>query len=261
MNGLFQDLRYAARQLRNSPGFTAVAVVTLALGIGANTAIFSIVNGVLIRGLPYQDEQRLALLWNTGVHGDNRGQLSFTDIDDYRSQNHVFENIVPFGDWTATFAGAGDPERIPGMQVGDGYLSLMRVQPMLGRDFVPEEQIEGRDQVIILTYGLWQSRFAGDPQVVGRQISLSGRPYTIIGVTPKDFPMLPTTLVDGPAQFYRPVAEKHDDKERLSRHLRAMARLKPGVTVEQAQADLEVIHRGLAKQFPNEYSTTGARVV
>jgi putative ABC transport system permease protein len=261
MTGVFQDLRYALRQLRKSPGFATVAIATLALGIGANTAIFSIANGVLLRDLPYQDPQRLALLWNIGRGDDNRDQLSFTDIDDYRSQNDVFENVVTFGNWSATFTGAGDPARIPGMQVGNGYLSLMRVQPMLGRDFLPDEQIEGKDQVIILTYGLWQSRFAGDPQVVGRQISLSGRPYTIIGVTPKDFPMLPTTLVDGPAQFYRPVAEKHDDKERLSRHLRAMARLKPGVTVEQAQSDLEVINHGLAKQFPDEYSTTGVRVV
>ncbi|HXM13473.1 MAG TPA: ABC transporter permease [Terriglobales bacterium] len=261
MTGVFQDLRYALRQLRKSPGFATVAIATLALGIGANTAIFSIANGVLLRDLPYQDPQRLALLWNIGRGDDNRDQLSFTDIDDYRSQNDVFENVVAFGNWSATFTGAGDPARIPGMQVGNGYLSLMRVQPMLGRDFLPDEQIEGKDQVIILTYGLWQSRFAGDPQVVGRQISLSGRPYTIIGVTPKDFPMLPTTLVDGPAQFYRPVAEKHDDKERLSRHLRAMARLKPGVTVEQAQSDLEVINHGLAKQFPDEYSTTGVRVV
>jgi putative ABC transport system permease protein len=261
MSGLFQDLRYAVRQLRKSPEFTAVAVVTLALGIGANTAIFSVVNAVLIRDLPYKNEQRLALLWNTEVHGDNRDQLSFTDIDDYRSQNQVFENIVPFGNWTATFAGAGDPERIPGMQVGDGYLSLMRVTPLLGRDFLPEEQIEGKDQVIILTYGLWQSRFAGDPRVVGQQIILSGRPYTIVGVTSKNFPMLPARLVDGPAQFYRPVAEKHDDKERLSRHLRAIARLKPGVSVEQAQSDLELINRSLAKQFPAEYSTKGVRVV
>jgi putative ABC transport system permease protein len=147
------------------------------------------------------------------------------------------------------------------MQVSDGYLSLMRVKPLLGRDFLPEEQIEGKDQVILLTYGLWQDRFAGDPQIVGKQLSVNGKPYTVVGVTPKDLPMLPVTLVDGPAQFYRPAAEKHDDRERLSRHLRAIARLKPGVSVEQAQADLEVIHRGLAKQFPNEYSTTGVRVV
>jgi putative ABC transport system permease protein len=260
MTGLFQDLHYAIRQLRKSPGFTVVAVATLALGIGANTAIFSVANGVLLRDLPFQDPQRLALLWSVG-RDDNRDQLSFTDIDDYRSQNHVFENVVAFGNWSATFTGADTPTRIPGMQVSDGYLSLMRVKPVLGRDFLPEEQIEGKDQVIILTYGLWHNRFAGDPQIVGKQLSVNGKPYTIVGVTPKDFPMLPVTLVDGPAQFYRPAAEKHDDKERLSRHLRAMARLKPGVSLPQAQADLQVIHRGLAKQFPDEYSTTGVRVV
>jgi putative ABC transport system permease protein len=260
MTGLFQDLRYAIRQLRKSPGFTVVAVVTLALGIGANTAIFSVANGVLIRDLPFQDPQRLVLLWSVG-RDDNRDQLSFTDVDDYRSQNHVFENVVAFGNWSATFTGADTPARIPGMQVSDGYLSLMRVKPLLGRDFLPEEQIEGKDQVVLLTYGLWQDRFAGDPQIVGKQLSVNGKPYTVVGVTPKDLPMLPVTLVDGPAQFYRPAAEKHDDKERLSRHLRAIARLKPGVSVEQAQADLDVIHRGLAKQFPNEYSTTGVRVV
>ena len=196
-----QDFRYALRQLHKSPGFTAVAVLTLALGIGANTAVFSVANGVLLRDLPYTDSQRLALLWSMGPNGDNRDQLSFTDIDDYRAQNHAFENVVAFGGWTGTLTGTGDPARIPGMQVGNGYLSLMRVNPMLGRDFLPEEQIEGKDQVIILTYGLWQSRFAGDAGVVGKQVSLSGKPYTVVGVTPKDFPMLPVTLVDGPAQF------------------------------------------------------------
>ena len=261
MTGLFQDLRYAARQLRKSPGFTAVALLTLALGIGANTAIFSVANGVLLRNLPYKDPQRLVLVWAMGRNGDKRDQSSFTDLDDYRAQNHVFENIVPFGSWSATFTGAGDPVRIPGMRVGDGYFALMRAKPLLGRDFLPQEQIDGKDQVVILSYGLWQLRFAGDRTVVGRQISLSGRPYTIVGVMPQDFPMLPATLVEGSAQFYRPVAEKHDDKERLSRHLRAIARLKPGISLDQAQSDLELINRNLAKQFPDEYSTTGVRVV
>jgi len=135
------------------------------------------------------------------------------------------------------------------------------VKPLLGRDFLPDEQIEGKDQVIILTYGLWQSRFNGDAHVVGKQVRLNGRGYTIVGVTPRNFPMLPATLVNGPAQFYRPVAEKHNDKERLSRHLRAIARLRQGVSLQQAQSDLEIINRRLAKQFPTEYSTSGVRVV
>ena len=261
MTGLAQDLRYAIRQLRKSPGFATVAVITLALGIGANTAIFSVANGVLLRNLPYTQPERLALVWSTGEGINNRNQLSFTDIDDYRTRNKVFESVVPFGDWNATFSGAGDPAPIPGMQVGEGYLPMMRVEPLLGRDFLPDEQIEGKDQVIILTYGLWKSRFNGDPQVVGKQVRLNGRSYTIVGVTPKNFPMLPITLVDGPAQFYRPVAEKHDDKERLSRHLRAIARLKEGISLQEAQADLQIINRHLAKQFPTEYSTTGVRLV
>jgi len=261
MNSLLRDLRYALRQLRKSPGFTAVAVLTLALGIGANTAIFSVTNAVLLRNLPYKDAKNLVLLWSIGRDGDNRDQSSFTDLDDYRAQNHVFENVVPFGNWSATFIGDGDPARIPGMQVGDGYFALMGVKPFLGREFLPEEQIEGKDNVIILSYGLWQQRFGADRNIIGRQIDLSGTAYTIVGVTPKNFPMLPSTLVDEHAQFYRPVAEKHDDKQRLSRHLRAIARLKPRISIAQAQADLSQINRALAKQFPEEYSTTGIRVV
>jgi len=188
MNGLWRDFRYAARRLQRSPGFATVAMLTLALGIGANTAIFSVADAVLFRDLPYADPQRLTLIWSTGRDGDRRDQLSFTDIDDYRSQNHVFDDVVAYGDWSATFTGDGDPARIPGIQVGDGYLSLMRVKPILGRDFVAAEQIEGNDHVIILTYGLWQSRFAGDPQVVGRQIRLSGQPIPSSGLRPRTFP-------------------------------------------------------------------------
>jgi len=144
MTGLAQDLRYAIRQLRKSPGFATVAVITLALGIGANTAIFSVANGVLLRKLPYAEPERLVLVWSTGEGGNNRDQLSFTDIDDYRTRNKVFESVVPFGDWNATFSGAGDPSPIPGMQVGEGYLPLMRVKPLLGRDFLPDDKSRAR---------------------------------------------------------------------------------------------------------------------
>ena len=261
MGTIVQDIRYGLRMLRKSPGFTFVAVLTLALGIGANTAIFSVVNAVLIRALPYRNPQQLVLIWSDEQKGSARDQLSYTDIDDYRTQSHSFQNVVAFADWSATFTGNGDPARIPGVQVSDGYFSLMGARPVLGRDFLPEEQIEGKDQVIILTYGLWQSRFGGDSQIVGKQVSLSGKQYTVVGVAAKNFPMLPSTLVDGPAQFYRPAAEKHDDNERLSRHFRAIARLKPGVTVRKAESDLQIINHRLAKQFPQAYSTTGVRVV
>jgi putative ABC transport system permease protein len=262
MSGLIQDIRYGLRQLRKSPGFTAVALTTLALGVGANTAIFSVVNAVLIRALPYKNPDSLVLVWSDDRDaGNNRGQLSFTDGDDYRTQSHVFENLVTFGDWSAVFSDPGTPERIPGMQVADGYFELLDARPFLGRTFLPEEQIEGMDQVIILGYGLWQRRFAGDREIVGKQITLSARSYTVVGVMGTDFPALPPGLVSGGAQFYRPEADKRDDKERTSRHLRALARLKPGVSLAKAQADLEVINRSLAKQFPEDYATTGVRVV
>jgi putative ABC transport system permease protein len=262
LENLLQDARYSLRLLRKSPGFAVVAMATLALGIGANTAVFSVVSAVLIRELPYQSPQSLVLIWSDERNlGDTRAQLSFTDIDDYRIQNHVFENVAAFGDWSAVFADSGNPERIPGMQVGDGYFSVMGGRPVLGRVFLPEEQIEGKDRVIILGYGLWQRRFAADPDVIGRQVRISGRSYTVVGVMPKDFAMLPSSLVTGGAQFYRPVAEEHSDKERNSRHLRAVARLRPGVTLQQAQADLNVINRQMAQQFPVAYAATGVRVV
>lgn len=262
MIGPFQNLRYALRQLRKSPGFTAVAVITLALGIGANTAIYSVVNAVLLRALPYQDSERLALIWSTDQQTlENRDQLSYTDIEEYRNHNHTLQSVVAFGDWSAVFTAPGSPERIPGMQVSDGYFSLMGFEPLLGRGFTPEEQVEGKDQVVVLGYGLWERRFGKDSTIIGKQITLSGRPYTVVGVVPKDFPFLPATLVDGPAQFYRPVAEKYDRNEARSRHLRALARLKPGVSLRQAQADLEVINQNLAKQYPADYATRGIRAV
>ncbi len=262
MTGFFQDLRYALRQLRRTPGFTTVAVITLALGIGANTVIYSVVHAVLLGSLPYKDSDKLALIWSSDTKGgSNRDQVSFTDSEEYRTRNHTLQSVVAFGNWTAVFTEPGTPERIPGMQVGDGYFSLMGVQPLLGRGFLPEEQIEGKDQVVVLGYGLWQRRFGQDPAIVGKKIMVSGRPYTVVGVLPKDFPFLPSTLVDGPAQFYRPVAEKYDHGEVLSRHLRAIARLKPGASLREAQADLEVINRNLARQDPEDYATTGVRVV
>src|SRR5580698_6050369 len=153
METLFQDLRYGLRTLRKSPGFAAIAIITLALGIGANTAVFSVVSAVLVNDLPYKDSKNLVLIWSDDRDtGNRRGQLSATDIDDYRMQNHVFENVTSFGDWSAVFSDPGTPERIPGMQVGDGYFSVMGARPLLGRAFLPEEQIEGKDQVVILGY-------------------------------------------------------------------------------------------------------------
>ncbi len=248
--------------LRKTPGFTVVAVISLALGIGANTAIFSVINALLIKSLPYHDPDRLILVWgNSPAEGKDRSQVSATDVADYRAQNTVFEDITTYGNWSATLIGDGDPERVQGIQVGDGYFSIMRGTPLFGRAFLPEEQIEGKDFVIVLGYGLWQRRFGGDTAIVGRTANFSGRTYTIVGVMPPEFRPLPASLVDERAEFYRPVAESYDEEERSSRHLRSIARLKPNVTLEQAQAEMNAIAARLEKDHPRDNTGYGLRLI
>jgi putative ABC transport system permease protein len=261
MNTIWQDLRYGARMLLKNPGVTLIAVTTLALGIGANTTIFSVVNGVLLKSAPYHEPERIALLWGDMPSlNEHHDQVSATDVADWRKLNSVFEEVATYSNWSATLSGEGEPERLQGMQVGDGYFSVMRGRPLLGRVFTPEEQVDGKDYVIVLGYGLWQSRFGGARDVIGKKVYLSARPYTIVGVMPEDFQPLPANLLENHrAQFYRPVAEAYDEESRASRHLRAIARLKANVSLEQAQSEMTLIARRLANEHPK--SNTGYGVV
>ena len=262
MESLIQDTRYGLRMLRKSPLVTVVAIISLALGISANTVIFSVVNSILLKSLPFHDPDRITLVWgNIRAEGKDRTQVSATDVHDWRRQNSVFEDITTYSNWSATLLGEGEAERIQGIQVGDGYFSIMGATPMLGRGFLPEEQEDGKDFVVVLGYGLWQRRFGGDPNVVGQQINLSGRPYTIVGVLPASAQPLPKSLVDPRGEFYRPVAEAFDENMRSARHLRAIARLKPGVTLEQAQADMNVITARIEQQHPRDNTGYGVRLV
>ncbi|MCA1627986.1 MAG: ABC transporter permease [Acidobacteria bacterium] len=262
MNTLWQDLRYGVRMLRKSPALTVVAVVSLALGIGGNTTIFSVVNALLLKSLPYNDPESIVLVWgDTPVQDNHRNQVSATDVADWRAQNSVFEETATYSDWRPIFSTGGEPERIQAMQVGDGYFKVMKAEPLLGRVFLPEEQEDGKDFVIVLGYGLWQKRFGGSPDVVGTKVLLSGRPYTIVGVMPAGFRSLPSTLIDPQAEYYRPVAEGYDDKARSERHLRAIARLKPGATLQQAQSEMSLIAQRLAQQYPVDNTGWGVRVV
>jgi putative ABC transport system permease protein len=262
MDNFLQDLRYCLRMLARSPGYTAVAILSLALGIGANTAIFSVVNAVILKSLPYAEPDRIVLVWgHDRSEGETRNQVSATDVHDFRTQNSVFEDITTYGDWSATLTRHGEPERLQGMQVGDGYFSIMRGNPLLGRAFLPEEQQEGKDFVIILTYSLWQRRFNGAADVIGQKITLSGRPYTIVGVMEPGFQSLPTSLIETPAQFYRPVAEPPDETARSSRHLRSIARLKSGIDLEQAQIEMTSIAQRLEQDHPDDNTGYGIRLV
>jgi putative ABC transport system permease protein len=219
---------------------------------------------VLLKSLPYKDPNSLVLLW-----GDSRNesaltkhnQVSATDVADFRAQSTVFEDIATYSGWYPIMSGDSEAERIPAIQVGDGFFKVMEGQPVLGRVFTPEEQQDGKDFVIVLGYGLWQRRFNGDPGVVGKTIKLNGRPYSVVGVMGADFKPLPASLVSPEGQFYRPVAEAYDDAARDERHLRAIARLKPGATIEQARNEVNVIAQRLEQEHPQTNHATGAYVV
>ena len=264
METLFRDLRYGARMLSKNPVFTAVAVISLGLGIGANTAVFSVINAVLLKSLPFKDPESLVLVWGDSVDQDRlrgRNQLSATDVADFRSQTTTLEEISPYMGWNPIMSGDSEAERIPAIQVGDGFFKVMRGTPMLGRTFTPEEQEEGKDFVIVLGHQLWQRRFNSDFNIVGKSVLLNSRAYTIVGVMGPDFYPLPPSLVFPQGQFYRPIAEPYDNEERSSRHVRAVARLKPGMTIDQARVDIATIASRLEQAHPTTNKNQGASVV
>ncbi|HKR60792.1 MAG TPA: ABC transporter permease, partial [Pyrinomonadaceae bacterium] len=180
---------------------------------------------------------------------------------DYRSQSSVFEEVATFAGWYPIMSGDTEAERIPAIQVGDGFFKVMKGTPVLGRVFTPEEQEDGKDFVIVLSHALWQRRFAGDPNIVGKSVLLNGRPYNVVGVMGPDFRPLPASLVAPEGQFYRPIAEKYDDTARDERHLRAIGRLKPAATIAQAQSDVNVIAERLEQQHPQSNRNQGIHVV
>ena len=267
MQNFFRDVRYSARMLFKNPAFTAVAIVSIALGIGANSLVFSVVNAVLWKSLPYNDPSSLILIWGdseTSTSLKGRNQVSATDVADYRAQSSSFEEVSTYTGWYPLMSGdgsQGQAERVAGIQVGDGFFKVMKVEPMLGRVFDAEDQKDGQDNVIILGHALWTSRFGGDPNIVGRTIQLNSRPYTIVGVLGPDARPLPTTLVEPEGQFYRPVAEAYDNSQRSSRHLRSIARLKPGVTIDLAQAEMAGIAKRLEQEYPTSNKNYGVKVV
>ena len=263
MNTFLRDLRYSLRLLLKSPAFTAAAVFSIALGIGANTTVFSVINAVLFKSLPYKDPASLVLVWGDSGQATlkKHNQVSATDVADYRSQNSVFENIATYSGWRPIMSGAGEAERIPAILVGDGFFKVMKGQPLLGRVFTPEDQEDGKDFVIVLSHALWQRRFGADPNIVGKSVLLNARSYTIVGVMGPEFRPLPESLVAPEGQFYRPVAETYDEAARDERHLRAIARLKPGTSIEQAQSELNVIAKRLEEQHPTTNKNQGAAVV
>lgn len=246
---LWQDLSYALRMLRKAPGFTAVAILTVALGIGATTAIFSVVYGVLLEPLPYRDASRLIVL-NETTPKVGTVSVSYLDFLDWRGQSHTFSQMAAFHGVGFNLAGITQPENISGDAVSPNFLSMLGVRPYLGRDFVPSEEKPGTAPVVLLSYSLWQSRFGADPAAVGRTVTLDGRSFTIVGVLPPNFRSPDKTDVLEPIGVWA-AANNEEATERGNRgDMVVIARLAPGVPLTQARADIDGIAARLAQQYP-----------
>ena len=257
METLWQDLRHAFRALRKSPGFTAVAVLTLGLGIGANTAIFSVVENVLLRPLPYRDPGALVQVWNTYLPAFPQTPMSSGDFQDFQRQAGSFSQMAAYVDPPSGFnlTGDGQPERLEATLATSGLFPLLGVRPVAGRTFTPEEDKPGGPPVVLISHRLWQNHFGSDPSVVGRTIILDGRGFTLVGVLPAEFSLVPTT------DLWMPVSEYGDDlTSHLHHDFNILARMKPGIGVSQAQAELAALNRQEEQAFPDTHKNWGVLV-
>ncbi len=263
MNTLWQDARYGLRMLWKSPGFTLVAVLALALGIGANTAIFSVVNAMLLRPLPYQDPDRLVVLWETNpnlssVFLRTHNEASPANFIDWKKQQTVFADLAAFRYNDYNLTGSGDaPEQLTGNPVTANMFDVLKVKPLIGRTFRPEESEPQSERVAVLSYGLWQKRFGGDASIVGRTLTLNGNPHTVVGVMPAGFEF-PAPF----AQLWTALRFANDTPPSRTAHfLYTRARLKPGVTIQQAQAEMDTIAARLRQQYPDTNADRNIRLV
>jgi putative ABC transport system permease protein len=255
---MINDLRYALRILLKNPGFTVVATLALALGIGANTAIFSIVNAVLLRPLPLREPEQLVAIFGAFRGGAQLASVSPADFKDYRDQNQVFEQLAAAQSVSVpvSLTGSGEPERLTGARVTANYFEALGIRPGLGRGFVSSDEQEGEHQKVVLSHGLWLRRFGGDSNAVGKKIILDGKPYTVVGVMLSDFRF--PRLVD----LWAPLALNSPRMNTRGAHfLRPVARLKRGVTLAQAQAEVNTIAARLEAQYPDTNTRKGLRLV
>ena len=247
MDTLIHDVRYGLRTMRKNPGFTAVAVIALALGIGANTAIFSVVNALLLKSLPYKNAERLVLIWHTYPQLKlDQASVSAPSYIEYRDMTSSFDEVATATQWSVNLTGVGEPERLQGARVSWNLFSTLGVQPVAGRSFFAEEDQPGKNRVVVLSYGLWQRRFGGDPTLVGRTITLDGTSYDVVGIMPKGFVFM--IEVD----LFTPVAFTSEDLAANNHgfeYLICVARTKPGVSVAQAGAEMNSIADQLRPQF------------
>jgi putative ABC transport system permease protein len=253
---MMADLRYAVRMLAKSPVFSLIAILTLGLAIGANTAIFSVVNAVLLRPLPYPQSEQLVRVFGTQPTLDE-APTSPANFLGWKEENQVFERIGTWNGQGFNLLGGDKPERVIGARVSADLLQLLRVQPALGRLFTNEEDQEGRGQVVVLSHDFWRSRFAGDPNTLRQTITLNDRPYTVVGVMPPGF-----AFPSARTQVWVPVAfNAAERKTRDTNFIDVIARLKPGVSIEQARANMDAVARSQAERYPQSNTGVGVKVV
>lgn len=248
MEPLLQDLRYGIRRLLRSPGFTIVAILSLALGIGANTAIFSVINTVLLTPLPYMNPEQLMVVWESNRQNSaSRSPASLLNFIDWREQNQSFEQITAMRSSGLNLTEGAEPERIQAMSASPNFFTLLGAKPLLGRTFLPHEEKAGSDHVAVLSNSLWQGRFGSDRNIIGRDIKLNGEPYNVIGVMPADFQFEQVSLW---TPLTTDIGQLSPTAARSRRMYLVLARLKPGMTLTQAQSELNTISERLAQQYP-----------
>ena len=255
---MFYDIRYALRILAKSPGFTAVALLTLALGIGANTAIFSVIRHVLLNTLPYHDaEQLVSIYLHDPEHGFPKDIMSYPRFVDTRNLTDALSGASAFAETTAVLSGVDEPEQLSGVQASADFFSVLGVAPRIGRGFLPGDDEEGKEDIVVISHGLWARRFGADPAAVGRKITLNARPFTVVGVMPASF-----EFPSKQAEVWTPLApDRQQRANRGSLWLGVIARLKEGVSIEQAKARLDALNRQLGEKYPDSDVRKGTVVL
>ncbi len=261
LESIWLDLRYAARNLRQSPAFTLTAVLSLALGIGGNTAVFTVVRGVLLKPLAYGDPSRLVKISQSDPDGPNNVTVDFTTTSDLRSRTRTLQSLSLFRFTSGATAGAGEPEVIQGLRVNYDYFDTLGVRMAMGRGFLPGEDTPQTRREVILTHNLWMRRYGGDPQILGRSIRITDASFVVVGVLPRDF--RPLALGYVVPEMYTPLGYALGQPAacRGCQHLQLIGRLKPGVTVEQARADLKAIMRDIKREHPKDYAPSDTILV
>jgi putative ABC transport system permease protein len=259
MQTLLQDLRYGARMLFKKPGFTLIAILTLALGIGANTAIFSVVNAALLRPLPYEESERLVVLYETNPQqGRDEMPVSYTNFADWRAQSQSFEQLAGYLSGGMVLTGKDEPAQLQVAAVSADFFAMLRVKPLRGRVFLPEEDKVGGAPLVVVSHGFWQSRFGGDEGLIGQQITLDGKSKTVVGVMPPNFALPPGDQTE----VWLALGTLADGMQNRAVHLlTTIGRLKPDVTLQQAQTELATIANRIQQQYPAADPGHGVNVI